>query len=60
MSVASPQLPTIETINAEGGKMFVLASGGRLTAGDTLDRHAAESPGAQPHGRATSRSGSPP
>ena len=36
MSVESPQLPKIETINAEGGKMFVLASGGRLAAGDTL------------------------
>jgi hypothetical protein len=36
MSVESAQLPKIETINAEGGKMFVLASGGRLAAGDTL------------------------
>ncbi len=36
MSVESTQLPKIETINAEGGKTFVLASGGRLAAGDTL------------------------
>jgi len=36
MSVESAQLPKIETLNADGGKVFILASGGRLAAGDEL------------------------
>lgn len=36
LQLTSAQLPTQETINAEGGKMFVLANGGRLAAGDEM------------------------
>lgn len=36
LQVRSAQLPTQETIDADGGKMFVLANGGRLAAGDEM------------------------
>lgn len=36
MQMASAQLTNIETFNAEGGKTFLLGSGGRLAAGEEL------------------------
>jgi len=36
MKVESSQLPKVETLNAEGGKVFLLASGGRLAAGEEM------------------------
>jgi hypothetical protein len=36
MSIVSPQLPKIETLNAESGKVFILASGARLAPGEEL------------------------
>jgi len=36
LQMASAQLPTVQTVNAEGGKMFALANGPRLAAGDVL------------------------
>ncbi|MCC7124378.1 MAG: hypothetical protein IT178_05990 [Acidobacteria bacterium] len=36
LQMTSAQLPNTETINADGGKQFILANGGRLAEGDTL------------------------
>jgi hypothetical protein len=36
VQLSSAQLPATETLNAEGGKTFVLASGGRMAAGDEM------------------------
>jgi hypothetical protein len=36
LQVSSPQVPAFETLNAAGGKVFLLGSGGRLPAGDVL------------------------
>jgi hypothetical protein len=36
LQLSSPQLPTVENLNADGGKIFLVASGGRLAAGDEL------------------------
>jgi hypothetical protein len=36
LQLASAQLPTVETVNADGGKAFALASGPRLAAGDVM------------------------
>jgi hypothetical protein len=36
MQMRSPQLPRVENFSAEGGKVFVLGTGGRLAAGDEL------------------------
>lgn len=36
MQMASAQLTNIETFNAEGGKTFLLGSGGRLAAGEEM------------------------
>lgn len=36
VQVSSPQLPSTETVNADGGKRFVMASGGRIAAGDEM------------------------
>jgi hypothetical protein len=36
MTVSSAQLPRIETINAEGGRVFILANGPRVDAGGEL------------------------
>lgn len=36
LQMASPQLPTVETVNADGGKVFTLANGPRLASGDVL------------------------
>lgn len=36
LQMTSPQLPTVETVNADGGKVFTLASGPRLASGDVL------------------------
>lgn len=36
VEVRSAQLPSTETITSEGGKRFILASGGRIAAGDEM------------------------
>jgi hypothetical protein len=36
IQLSSPQLPATETLNADGGKRFVMASGGRIAAGDEM------------------------
>lgn len=36
LQMASAQLPTVETVNADGGKVFTLANGPRLASGDVL------------------------
>ncbi len=36
VQLSSPQLPATETLNADGGKRFVMASGGRIAAGDEM------------------------
>jgi hypothetical protein len=36
LQMTSTQLPAVETVNADGGKVFTLASGGRLASGDLM------------------------
>ncbi len=36
LQMTSAQLPTVETVNADGGRLFTLANGPRLAAGDVL------------------------
>ncbi len=36
VQVSSAHLPSVESVTAEGGKAFVLASGGRIAAGDEM------------------------